>query len=372
MGILPMLSSYPQALVWGADPITLVSGGTVIWLLVVGSTFWLAAKAYGLEVAGWAILPLVFSSLGTIWLSGRITGGHLLTLVWHTAAFAGLYLCLTRGGWPRAAALGALVRPGALSRRHVPVHARRAWCRPHFSRGSRPGDREPGSVWRPCSWSRMLVGLLPREIGRRVDPYDAYPVSVRGDARTQAIWEHARLLAFHCLPRLIAGTELDAMEKAGATIRRGDRRSADVPDSIGLPGKYEWLAMLLVAAFLTASSGWRVIGLGDGPARKAVSRGTFASALLIVAAFLVNRNIYNSDNYRYLIFLLTPWALGFGLVLIDLARRGWVGLAVGVARRRFCLQVMTSATFLWYRDERALCRSRGECPCDYRFRTGRS
>ena len=62
-----------------------------------------------------------------------------------------------------------------------------------------------------------------------------------------------------------------------------------------------------------------------------------ASALLIVAAFLVNRNIYNSDNYRYLIFLLTPWALGFGLVL---GRPGAarVGPAVGgVARRRhFC------------------------------------
>ena len=49
MGILPMLSSYPQALVWGANPITLVSGGTVIWLLVVASTFWLAARRTGLR-----------------------------------------------------------------------------------------------------------------------------------------------------------------------------------------------------------------------------------------------------------------------------------------------------------------------------------
>ena len=89
MGITPVLSSYVQALVWGANPITLVSGGTLIWCLVVVSTFWLAARTYGLEVAGWTILPLVFSSLGTIWLSGRITGGHLLTLVWHTVALAG-------------------------------------------------------------------------------------------------------------------------------------------------------------------------------------------------------------------------------------------------------------------------------------------
>src|ERR1700677_3552071 len=46
MGILPMLTSYPQALAWGADPITLVSGGTIIWLLIVGSTFLLAAWVY--------------------------------------------------------------------------------------------------------------------------------------------------------------------------------------------------------------------------------------------------------------------------------------------------------------------------------------
>ena len=42
------------------------------------------------------------------------------------------------------------------------------------------------------------------------------------------------------------------------------------------------------------------------------------SALLIVAAFLVNRNIFNSDNYRYLIYLLTPWSLGFGLLMSGL------------------------------------------------------
>ena len=89
MGITPMLFSYPQALVWGANAITLVSGGTVIWVLVVTSTFWLAWRTFGPEVAGWAIVPLVFSSLGTIWLSGRITGGHLLTwsgTTWHSWA----------------------------------------------------------------------------------------------------------------------------------------------------------------------------------------------------------------------------------------------------------------------------------------------
>ena len=35
MGILPLFFSYPQALIWGANAITLVSGGTLIWLLIV-------------------------------------------------------------------------------------------------------------------------------------------------------------------------------------------------------------------------------------------------------------------------------------------------------------------------------------------------
>ena len=106
MGILPLFFSYPQALIWGANAVTLVSGGTLIWLLIVAGTFWLAWKTYGPSVAGWAILPLVFSSTGTIWLSGRITGGHLLTLAWHTLAFVGLHACLSKGGRLRAAALG--------------------------------------------------------------------------------------------------------------------------------------------------------------------------------------------------------------------------------------------------------------------------
>ena len=94
--------------------------------------------------------------------------------------------------------------------------------------------------------------------------------------------------------------------------------------------------------------------------------------MLIVAAFLVNRNIYNSDNYRYLIFLLTPWALGFGLVLADLARRGWVGRLSAWLVAALLFEVMTSATFLWYRDERALCRPERNSRAITGLRIGRS
>ena len=59
----------------------------------------------------------------------------------------------------------------------------------------------------------LLVGIAPREIGRRVDPYDAYPSQFEATLERTALWEHARLLALHCLPRLVTGVELHETEK---------------------------------------------------------------------------------------------------------------------------------------------------------------
>ncbi len=55
---------------------------------------------------GVVAVPLAFSSTGMIWLSGRITGGHLLAVAWHAVAFALLYEFLGRGGVVRAVMLG--------------------------------------------------------------------------------------------------------------------------------------------------------------------------------------------------------------------------------------------------------------------------
>ena len=210
-GILPLLASYPQALIWGTSAITLVSGGTVLWVLVVASTFWLAAKTYGLEAAGWAILPLVFSSLGTIWLSGRITGGHLLTLFWHTAAFAILYTCLTRRARWHSAALGLWCGLGVyvdamffLTIAGLAVAALFAW----FSNG-----RSRAAIgWVAVFIAAMLVGLIPRGIGQVVEPYNTYPklFGVTIDPRT--LWDHIRLLVSDCLPRLIGGSGFPGIE----------------------------------------------------------------------------------------------------------------------------------------------------------------
>jgi len=363
MGILPILSSYPQALAWGANAITLVSGGTALWMGVVAATFWLAWRAFGPAVAGWAVVPLVFSSTGTIWLSGRITGGHLLTLVWHTLAFVGLYSCLTRGGRLRSAALGLWCGLGLyldpmflFTLAGLVPAALLAW----FSGGRSRSGFGLAAVF----LIGMTVGLLPREIGRRVDPYDAYPSQFEATWERRAVLEHTRLLALHCLPRLIAGTELSEWEEAvlGRESLAGDPSvSVSVRSAHPVFGRWdEWLSVLLLAGFATG-----IIRLARDrspaalPARKATGRGVFWSGALIVAGFLVNRNIFNSDNYRYLIFLLTPWSLGFGLLMHDLTRRGRLGFLVAGLCAGFVVALMTAAAFHWYQEERHYINDQG-------------
>ena len=45
------------------------------------------------------LLPLTFASTGVLWLSGRITGGHLLIVAWSAGAWLLLHEALVRGGW---------------------------------------------------------------------------------------------------------------------------------------------------------------------------------------------------------------------------------------------------------------------------------
>ncbi len=356
MGILPMLSSYLQALVWAANPITLVSGGTVIWILVIASTFWLAWKTFGPEVAGWSIVPLVFSSVGTIWLSGRITGGHLLALVWHTVAFAGLYECLTRGGWKRSAALGVWCGLGVyldamflFTLAGLVPAAVFGWLR--------SGRPRAGIACAAVFLVGLMAGLVPREIGRWVDPYDAYPSQFATTFEPPALLGHARLLLINCLPRLIAGPELSDFQRS---FFEPDSRAGEFLVFLSgsktgwrLPRASEWVSVLILAGFGVAVVRLLIESARTGsPAQQAIGCGTIVSALLIVSAFLVNRNIFNSDNYRYLIFLLIPWALGFGLSIQRLSQRGISGRVAAYMIVGLLAVIMTERTFCWYRDTR--------------------
>ncbi len=354
MGIFPVLASYSQALLWGAGPIALVSGGTVIWVLVVASTFWLAARVYNLQTAACAILPLVCSSLGTIWLSGRITGGHLVTLVWHIVALVGLHACLSRGGLRRAIALGVWCGLGlyldamfVFTLAGLVPAATIAWM---------VSARSPRVFVQAAAFAvALFFGLAPREIGRRVDPYDAYPSQFEATTDRRAVLEHSALLAFHCLPRLIAGLELPQFEKAclPAFMPVHSLVASSRVARLELPRPAEWLSVALLLGFALALFRLTrdILACGD-PARCAAAGSSLLSAVLIVGAFLVNRNIYNSDNYRYLIYLLVPWSLGFGRLMTDLLGRGRPGKAVACLAAAALVMAMSASAVFWYRDER--------------------
>jgi hypothetical protein len=348
MGIVPVLASYLQALVWGATPVTLVSGGTVLWAMVVIATFWLAWKSYGPSVAGWAIVPLVFSSLGTIWLSGRITGGHLLALAWHTLSFVGLYTCMTRGGWRFVTLLGIWCGLGVyidamclFTILGIATAAGIAWLS-----GSRTRS---GIVLAATFLGGMVIGVLPREVGRCVDPYDAYPAQFAASFHPSTVTEHTELLALDCLPRLIAGTGLQAVGR----WQRGRSSSTQPPAG-------DWSVLLMMTVFASAIVRLALDSFRSGDSsRRAVTCGTLLSGAVIVAAFLVSKNIYNSDNYRYLVFLLTPWSVGFGLCLHDLSRRGVRGrLAAGLIAVMLAAG-MTVTAFRWYLETRHYLDDRG-------------
>ncbi|MHB1556067.1 MAG: ArnT family glycosyltransferase [Isosphaeraceae bacterium] len=341
MGILPVLFSFPQALVLGANPVTLVSGGTAIWVLVVVATFGLAWRAFGPSAAGWSILPLVFSSKGTIWLSGRITGGHLLTLGWHVLALAGLCTCLTRGGWRRAALLGGWCGLGvyldamfAISILGIAVAASLEWLV--------AGRARSGPIVAAAFVGGLMLGMLPREVGRWIDPYDAYPSQFSATLEPSAVLGHAELLVDECLPRLLAGSGL-----RWTTYSVGPRAGR-----LSIATTF-WPSLAILVAFVAAVAWLAFVGLRSGsPPRRAVAVGSLVSAVAIVGAFLVNRNIYNSDNYRYLIFLLTPWALGFGLGMDSLVRSGRRGRAAAALGVVLLAALMSDSTLRWYQFRR--------------------
>ena len=337
MGIGPLLLAWPAARAWGPGPAALVSGGVVAYEAVVVATFLLAWRAAGPAAAAWALVPLAFASTGTLWLAGRLTGGHLLTAAWHAAAFAMLPGALGRGGARRWAALGLWCGLGLYLDRMflftlvglLPAAALGGTGEP---RGR--GGRGPLAFALACA-----LGYLPHVAGTWADPYDAYREQFDPLLDRAALREHARLLALDCLPRLVAGHRLPGLQSepspAALGVRAAPRLGAkDDP----LPPATTVVALGLFAAALAA--------LTHGPA-PAVRWGLLGSSGAIVAAFLVNRNIFNTDNYRYLVFLLVPWSLGFGLLMQRLARRP-AGMAAAGAIALALAGLMTADAARWY------------------------
>jgi hypothetical protein len=321
-GTFPVLLSLPQALLWGATPITLVSGGIVAHGLLTLAVFLLAWRAYGPRVAGWSLVPLAFASTGTLWLSGRITGGHLLTAAWHAWAFALLYEALARGGWARTSALGLWSGLGlyldamfAVSLAGLVPAAVIGW----WSAGGSGRVVRSGLVFLIA----FLAGVWPREVGRRIELHDAYREQFRPMLDRGVLLDHARILGLECLPRLIVGHRLPGLEAdPDPQGLAGPGPSSNRPDDHPAAAVVTLVGLALCLASIVALAATRPTGAGG-----AVRWGLLMSGAAVAVGFVLNEKIFNSDNYRYLVTLLVPWALGFGLAMDGLSRRGRGGLA---------------------------------------------
>ncbi|MDB5351606.1 MAG: hypothetical protein JWN86_2853 [Planctomycetota bacterium] len=365
MGIPPILLSYPGALALGVNARSLVLGGVIAYEAVVLATFLLCWKAFGPRVAAWGLVPLAFASVGTVWLSGRVTGGHLLTLAWHVAALAMLHGLLRKGGIFRAFALGiwcgfglyldqmflmtlltvaAIVFPAMLSGRTWAIRF---------------------GLTLACLIG-FAIGVVPRFLGERSDPHDAYegqfstifrpetngPLKgqVDRDRVKTLLKNHASLFVLECLPRLISGHLLTGTEFPTEPPPRSLAGGAPAKPAEPL----HWLGSATIAVTIPLFFA-SLLALGfartrDEPASaSAVRFAMILSAGLVTGGFLISTNIFNSDNYRYLVYWLLPSAVGFGLLMDSLWRRGIGGRALALLLSLGLAGILTIDTFQWYR-----------------------
>jgi hypothetical protein len=367
MGIAPVLLSWVQALIWGVNPLTLVSGGTVAYVLVLAATFALAWRVFGRGVATWSLLPLTFASTGTLWLSGRITGGHLPVVAWSAVAWLLLYAVMERGGRLRLFLLGVWCGLGVyldslfLATLAGMVAAGLIAASAGFAEGKIEAKDDAvitsGRFLRSVPaglvvMAAFCLGVAPRYIGKLVDPHDAYEGQLSWSLDRRLLAEHARLLILDCLPRLIAGHRIPGLEADPDPALLGSaapmqRNIGSRDGSRGPALALTTLALTLFAASLVALARFAAPNLDRG--RRAIAAGLLASAVVTVAAFLVNRNIFNSDNYRYLVLLLLPWTLGVGAILCGAGRAPGPGIKGALAAGLAFAVLFTTDTAAWYR-----------------------
>lgn len=320
IGSPAVLLSVVPALLDGTNPISLAAGGTVAAVGTVVATFLLAWRVFGLGVALGSLLPLTFASNGAVWLSGRITGGHLLDVVWHAGAFLVLAGWIKYGGRRRAFGLGL-------------------WCGFGLYLDSMfavtlVGLIPAAVVGRPIAELRtdglpafgllllgLLIGIAPKELGRRVDPHNPYGDQFTLATRPEVLREHATLLIQECLPRLAAGHVLPSLRTDPDPLNLGQPSTLRSRPNAGvLAATTTGLGLTLWAAAALAL----ILTTFRDPDRcgRVVAFGLAVSTLATLAGFVLNRNIFNSDNYRYLVPLLVQASIGAGLALSAVWRSG--------------------------------------------------
>jgi hypothetical protein len=392
MGIGPVLLSWLQGWAWGVNPITLVSGGTAAHVLIVLGTFALGWRVFGREVACWSLVPLTFCSTGVLWMSGRITGGHLTIVSWSAWAWLLFHeasnergswrLCLLGvwcglGLWLDSLFLATLAGMAAAGVFAAWLRMREGECDPTrlssaWSTGRRATTRASGSTaasddTRPTRLQTTLVGsaaaaslflagffagVTPRFIGKAVDPHDAYNEQFSGSLDSSLLAEHGRILLLDCLPRLIAGHRLPGLESdpdpgllgsGGPVQQRGGREKARI---IWTEAAVTIASLGLCAAAMVGLAAVAVAG--RNPDERIIAAGLTASGLGIAAGFLVNRNIFNSDNSRYLVPLIIPWAIGLGCLLRRIRRIAGCGMPAALVLALGLAVLFTVDTAAWY------------------------
>ena len=344
MGAATACLSLPQALIWGANPTTLVSGGTLAYLGLLPAVFLLGWRGFGPVAAVFALVPLTFASNGAVWLSGRITGGHLAAAVFHAGLFFGFAALLKSSHPSRRGALALGLWSGfglyldsmlALSLLGFGMAVSLAWL-------VTPGKRR-GLLLAMVYASGFAAGVAPREIGARLDPYSAYDAQFQLVTDQDVLIEHANRLGLDCLPRLFSGHRLPGLETEPdprSLAGRGTSRSRSQVEPLGVAVSALALSLVLASfgalCFHLTKEEWPV------------ALGLLISTLATLAAFVTNRNIFNSDNYRYLVTLLVPASAGFGLLMRGLWSWRWKGKAFAVIVSALFAVLMTADLVRWY------------------------
>ncbi len=356
IGIAPVCLSMPQAWLFGVNARTLVSGGTVAHGLLMLGVFLLARRGFGPVAATAALVPLTFASTGVVWLSGRITGGHLTVAAWHAAALYGLLRCLESKRPRGCFALGLWCGLGLwLDAMFLATLAAFA-CVPTFKRYTLRDARSSLGLLAIFACG-LAIGVLPRFAGNRLEPYDAYQEQFLPVTEPTLLAEHARILGLDALPRLVAGHRLPGFQTEpptqailgstrGIPLGSAPWHTAPIPNPGALAVFATAVALVGCAASMVALA---VVGCFSSDRHAVVARVALAAAVLVAILFVINRNIFNSDNYRYLVYYLVAWPLGFGILMNALSQRGAGGVAVATAAVLLTAALESRELASWYR-----------------------
>jgi hypothetical protein len=362
IGTGPVLLSLPAAKLFGANASTLVTGGVAAYMLLVIFTFCFVRRAFGSGPAMWSLVPLAFASTGTVWLSGRITGGHLVTAAWHAGALLLLYELIRRGGVFRALILGLWCGLGLyLDRMFLLTVAAVAAAGVGSWFGG--GCSRMGLAAAFLFFVGFLLGYSPHVRGLQTDSRDAYegqfqtilapqnpvgpPKPIDWKTVRKLAAEHARILGLDALPRLIAGHRLPGLE---SEPHPNVLSNQPLPRNTFDAHPLSTFATLVSLGLFLAS----VIAVVRGPAAPeslaavACRWVMLATGAITLVGFVLNRNIFNSDNYRYLVVLLVLWPAGFGLLMDRLYRGADRRKRMAIGLSCMFAILMTLDTIRWY------------------------